>query len=185
MLELINDILDLSKIEAGKSVLNEEDIDVSKVLGLCLTLVKERASDAGIHIECDAVANLPALHVDGRKFKQILINLLSNAIKFTPYGGRVTIKTRTHPEDGYVFQVTDTGIGIAHADLPLAFSPFQQIDSALNRKYDGTGLGLPLAKALVELHGGFLDLQSEIDVGTTVTVCFPADRIILVATTGT
>ncbi len=110
-------------------------------------------------------------------FKQILINLLSNAIKFTPNGGKVTIKSWPHPDDGYVFQVTDTGIGIALADIPKALSPFQQIDSDLNRKYEGTGLGLPLTKALVELHGGSLDLQSEVDVGTAVTVRFPAERI--------
>ena len=179
LLELITDILDLSKIEAGKNELHEENIDVSKALGSCLTLVKERAEEAGVEIECDTASNLPALLADERKLKQILINLLSNAIKFTPDGGKVTIRIRPHEADGYVFQIADTGIGIALADFPKAMTPFQQIDSDLNRKYEGTGLGLPLTKALVELHGGSLDMESEVGVGTTVTVRFPAERIVL------
>ena len=144
----------------------------------CLTLVKERAEEAGVLIESDAASNLPALYVDERKFKQILINLLSNAIKFTPAGGKVTIRTWFHSDDGYVFQFADTGIGIALADIPKALTPFQQIDSALNRKYEGSGLGLPLSKTLAELHGGSLGLQSEVGVGTTVTVRFPAERVV-------
>ncbi|MFP6731534.1 MAG: PAS domain-containing sensor histidine kinase [Alphaproteobacteria bacterium] len=178
LLELINDILDLSKIEAGKTELNDEIVDVMRVLKSCLTLVKERAQAGGLELSCDAASNLPALYIDERKLKQILINLLSNAIKFTPTGGKVTIRIWSHSDDGYVFQVADTGIGIALIDIPKALAPFSQIDSDLNRKYDGTGLGLPLTKALAELHGGSLDLQSEVGVGTTVTVRFPAERIV-------
>ena len=178
LLELINDILDLSKIEAGKTELHEENVDVSRALGSCLTLVQERVEEAGVEIECDTASHLPALYADERKFKQILINLLSNAIKFTPTGGKVTIRTWSRKDDGYVLQIADTGIGIALADIPKALAPFSQIDSNLSRKYEGTGLGLPLTKALAELHGGSLDLQSEVDVGTTVTVRFPAERIV-------
>ena len=141
-------------------------------------MINERAEKAGVEIEWNTASNLPALYADGRMFKQILINLLSNAIKFTPAGGKVTIKSWSHPEDGYVLQITDTGIGIALADIPKALSAFQQIDSDLNRKYEGSGLGLPLTKSLVELHGGSLDMQSEVGVGTTVTVRFPAERIV-------
>ena len=177
LLEIINDILDLSKIEAGKIELYEENVDVSKVLVSCLTLVNERAEEAGIEIECDAASNLPALYADERKIKQILINLLSNAIKFMPSGGKITIRIWFRSDDGYVLQVADTGIGIALTDIPKALAPFQQVDSALNRKYEGTGLGLPLTKALVELHGGSLGLQSELGIGTTVTVRFPAERV--------
>ena len=177
LLDLINDILDLSKVEAGKTELQEEHVDVSRALGSCLTLVRERAKEAGVDIERDTQSNLPALNADGRKFKQIFINLLSNAIKFTPSGGKITIRVWYRSDDGYVLQVADTGIGIALADIPKALSPFQQVDSDLNRKYDGTGLGLPLTKALAELHGGSLDLQSEVGVGTTVTIRFPAERI--------
>ena len=118
-----------------------------------------------------------ALFADERKVKQILINLLSNAVKFAPSGGTVTIRCWCHGGDGYVLQVAGTGIGIALEDIPRALRPFQQVDSDLNRKYQGTGLGLPLTKALAELHGGSLDLQSEVGVGTTVTVRFPAERI--------
>ncbi|MEE9196117.1 MAG: ATP-binding protein, partial [Alphaproteobacteria bacterium] len=130
----------------------------------------------------DLVSEVPdgiaALRADARKLKQILVNLLSNAIKFTPDGGKVTLKIWSSAESGFVFQVIDTGIGIALEDIPKALAPFQQIDSGLNRRHEGTGLGLPLTKSLVELHGGSLELQSEAGVGTTVTVRFPAERII-------
>ena len=181
LLEFINNILGLSKIEAGKTELHEEIIDVSKALLSCLTLVKERAEEAGVDIANDAAPDLPALHADERKFKQIVINMLSNAIKFTPRDGKVTIKIWCNMDSGYVLQIIDTGIGIAFADIPKALAPFTQLDSDLNRKYEGTGLGLPLTKALAELHGGSLDLQSEIGVGTTVTVRFPAERIVTIS----
>ena len=181
LLALISDILDLSKIEAGKLELYEEDVDVARTIRSCLTLVKERAGHGGLTLESQIPPELPALRADERKLKQILINLLSNAVKFTPAGGTVTIKSWLHPDDGYMCQVTDTGIGIALEDIPKALAPFKQIDSQLNRKYEGTGLGLPLTKSLVELHGGSLDLQSEVGVGTTVTVRFPAERIVLQA----
>ena len=162
----------------------QEDIDVSRALDSCLILVKERAEKGSVEIVCDTASHLPALHADERKFKQILINLLSNAIKFTPSGGKITVRTWCRSGDGYLLQVADTGIGIALADIPKALAPFQQVDSDLNRKYEGTGLGLPLTKALAELHGGSLDLQSEVGVGTTVTVRFPAERIVIQTTSG-
>jgi len=138
-----------------------------------------------VEIDCDVASDLPALTADQRKLKQILLNLMSNGIKFTPAGGRLTVKAWFGADDGYVFQVSDTGIGIALEDIPKALAPFSQIDSDLNRKYEGTGLGLPLTKALAELHGGSLDLCSEVGVGTTVTVCFPAERAASIAATGT
>ena len=110
--------------------------------------------------------------------KQILFNMLSNAIKFTPPGGKVTIRAWHNRQSGYVIQVEDTGIGMALDDIPKALSRFGQIDSTLGRKYEGTGLGLPLTKSLAELHGGSLDLQSALGVGTTVTVRFPAGRLL-------
>ncbi len=178
LLELINDILDLSKIEAGKADLYEETVNVMAAIRSCLVLVKERAHSGGVTL-CEELADgLAPLLADQRKLKQILINLLSNAIKFTPSGGTVTIRAGCRPDAGYVFQVRDTGIGIAADDIPLALTPFKQLDSDLNRKFDGTGLGLPLTKSLVEMHGGSLDLQSEVGVGTTVTVRLPARRIV-------
>ncbi len=109
--------------------------------------------------------------------KQILVNLLSNSVKFTD-AGEVTLRAWCRMDSGYVFQIVDTGIGIASDDIPKALSRFGQVDGDVNRQYEGTGLGLPLTKALVEQHGGSLDLQSEVGVGTTVTVRFPAERIV-------
>ena len=184
LLKIINDILDLSKIEAGEADLHEEATEVPMVVRSCLNLVKERAEAGGVSLELDLANGLAPLYVDERKLKQILINLLSNAIKFTPAGGEVTIRAWSRPDTGYVFQVSDTGIGIALEDIPTALNPFKQLDSDLNRRFDGTGLGLPLTKSLVEMHSGSLDLQSEVDGGTIVTVRFPAERIVSETATG-
>ena len=179
LLDHINEILELSKIEAGKSELREVNVDVSRALDSCLTMVGGLAREAGVEIICDYERDVPALFADERKFKQIMINLLSNAIKFTPSSGRVTLKIWYRRENGFLFQIIDNGIGIALANIPKVLAPFQQIDSDLNRKYEGTTLGLPLTKSFVELHGGSLDLQSEFGAGTIVTVRFPAERIVL------
>ena len=178
LLGLINDILDLSKIESGTDKLDEDKIEILEIIRSALKLVGHRASKGGIEIELELADQLPALRADERKLKQILVNLLTNAIKFTDAGGEVTLRAWCRPDGGHVFQIVDTGIGIAPEDIPKALSRFGQVASDLNRKYEGTGLGLPLTKALVELHGGLLDLQSEPGVGTTVTVRFPAERII-------
>ena len=178
LLALINDILDLSKVDSGTDELHEENIEIAGTANAVVKLVMGLARSGNIKLELDVSDDIPLLYADERKVKQILLNLLSNAIKFTPEDGKVTLKIWSRTESGTVFQVTDTGIGIAFKDIPKAFSPFQQIDSGLNRKHDGTGLGLPLTKALVEMHGGYLDLQSEVGVGTTVTVRFPAQRMV-------
>ena len=185
LLNVINDILDLSKIEAGKVELHEETVNVSDIVEACVLLVKERAESEGLNLKSDVPEALPALYADERMVKQILINLLSNAIKFTPAGGEVSIKVWSRPDAGYVFQIADTGIGIALEDIPVILTPFKQADGALDRKFDGTGLGLPLSKSLTEMHGGSFDLQSEVGIGTTVTVRFPAERIVSLSATGT
>ncbi|MCH8197089.1 MAG: hypothetical protein IH904_03305 [Proteobacteria bacterium] len=178
LLDLINDILDLSKIESGTDELLEDKIEIPQIIRSALKLVGPRAQQRGINIELELPDQLPALRADERKLKQILVNLLSNAVKFTDAGGEVTLRAWCRMDSGYVFQIADTGIGIAPEDIPKALSRFGQVDGDLDRKFEGTGLGLPLTKALVELHGGYLDLQSEVSVGTTVTVRFPAERII-------
>ena len=178
LLDLINDILDLSKIESGTEQLYENDIRIAEVLGSILTLVKGRAQKGAVELAFDVEEDLPVLRADHRKLKQILVNLLANAIKFTPEGGRVTLKAWCRGDSGHVFQVIDTGIGMRLEDIPRALAPFEQVDSDLNRKFEGTGLGLPLTKALAELHGGTLDLQSQLGSGTTATVRFPAERIV-------
>ena len=178
LLALINDILDLSKVESGMDDLHEEDVDAPRLAQSVMRLVRQRAHEGGLELEESVPCDLPAFRADERKLKQMLVNLLTNAVKFTRPGGKVTLRAWCDANSGLAFQVADTGIGIATEDIPKAMSQFGQVDSALNRRYQGTGLGLPLTKALVESHGGTLDLQSEVGVGTTVTIGLPAARIV-------
>jgi PAS domain S-box-containing protein len=176
LLDLINDVLDLSKIESGEYELNEEAIDIEPLVRAAIRLVQQRAEKGQIELIVDLQEGLPHLWADRRKVTQILVNLLSNAIKFTEAAGRVTLTARCREDSEFVFQVIDTGIGMAPTDVPRALTQFTQVDSNLNRKIEGTGLGLPLTKALAELHGGSLELQSEIGLGTVTTVRFPSHR---------
>jgi PAS domain S-box-containing protein len=179
LLALINDVLDLSKIEAGQMQLHEQTIDVPAVIRSAMGFMAERAREGGVTLAAELGPDpLPLLLADRRMVMQILANLLSNAVKFTPSGGRVAVKAWYGPHGGYVVQVVDNGIGMALDDIPKALARFGQVDSGLQRAHEGTGLGLPLTKSLTELHGGSLDLQSEIGVGTTVTVRFPAERVV-------
>jgi PAS domain S-box-containing protein len=178
LLDVINDILDLSKIEAGKLELNDETFDPETMIENSLRLVKERAKSRNVEMSLGIAKRLPRLRGDQRKVMQVLTNLLSNAVKFTPSGGAVTIEMDVNPAQELRISVVDTGIGIAPEDIDKALTPFGQVDSALSRKFEGTGLGLPLAKSLVELHGGVLDLESVVGSGTRVTVRFPSERLV-------
>jgi PAS domain S-box-containing protein len=178
LLELIEDILDLSRIEVGKLKLYEEKVDAVKVVQACMMILRSRAEAGRIDIRTRLPKELPSLMADARKLKQILLNILSNAIKFTPAGGSVTLEACVEKDGAFVFMVRDTGIGIACEQLPTALAPFGQVDGSLSRKYQGTGLGLPLTKALVELHGGKIELTSVVDIGTEVTIRFPKSRIV-------
>lgn len=178
LLRLLNDILELSRIEIGKDEMSEDNIEVSQVVQSALWQVQDNADHRGIEIETAIADGLPQLCADQRKIKQILVNLLSNAIKFSTRNSKIRLNVSCSPERGHVLQVVDDGIGIASNDIPKALTQFVQIDGELNRNHSGTGLGLPLVKALTELHGGTLELASEIHVGTTVTVRFPAARIV-------
>ena len=178
LLSLINDILDLSKVESGNAELYEEDLSFARVVESILNIMKHHAIEGDIELRIEIPDDLPLFFADERKIKQVLMNVLSNAIKFTRPGGNVTIAASASAENGFVFQVRDTGIGIAEEDIPSAFAKFRQIDSDLNREYEGTGLGLPLAKGLVELHGGTIGLESRIRLGTAVTVRLPPERIV-------
>lgn len=176
LLEVINDILDISKIETGKFEIREGVVAVARVVDACVRLVQGRAAEAGVALTVEVSDELPPLRADERMVKQILLNLLSNAVKFTPKGGSVTVSAAVN--DGALeIIVADTGIGIAEADIPKVMTPFFQVDSSFNKKFPGTGLGLPLANAMTELHGGTLRLQSTVSVGTTATVRFPAERL--------
>jgi signal transduction histidine kinase len=176
LLSLINEILDLSKLEAGQFELHEESVDLAAAIQECLHLVEPQAQKAKIGLDKAIDAELPMIRADDRRMRQILINLLSNAVKFTPEDGRVRISV-SRRNGGLAIAVSDTGIGMTPDQIPIALEPFRQIDSKLSRKYEGTGLGLPLTKHLVELHGGTLHIESRINLGTTVTIFLPPERI--------
>ena len=178
LLTLINDILDLSKIEARQANLREEQVDIGEVFTSCGRLVAERAQRGTIELDIQSADGIPAIWADRIKLKQILLNLLSNAIKFTPPGGKVTLSAVRLGNRDVAITVVDTGIGMRAQDIPIALQPFRQIESTLARRHEGTGLGLPLTKAIVEMHGGTLTVQSVPGKGTTVTATMPAERVI-------
>jgi signal transduction histidine kinase len=177
LLALINDILDMSKIKAGRFELNEETLDLGAVVDSCVQSMSPQAEKAVIRLDVTMPDALPRVCADGRRLRQILLNLLANAIKFTPEGGRVHVGVGVD-HDRLAVTVADTGIGMSAEQISIAFEYFGQIDSKLSRRHAGTGLGLPITKQLVELHGGALEIASEPGVGTTVTVVLPAERII-------
>ncbi|HVO17105.1 MAG TPA: HAMP domain-containing sensor histidine kinase, partial [Alphaproteobacteria bacterium] len=178
LLSIINDILEVSKIEAGEVDLQEQLLDVGVVFRDVERIVHSRADEAGIRFEVGKPDSLPALYADERKIKQILLNLVSNGIKFTPAGGFVRVEARLGEDGGIEIEVSDNGIGIAEEDIPRALERFGQVADVMTRKHSGTGLGLPLAIGMVELHGGRLEITSEVGKGTTVTVKFPPDRTV-------
>ena len=177
LLALINDILNLSKLEAGQMALDETEIDVHAMIDASAKFIETQARRAGLQLTVSIENDLPWLWGDERRLQQVLINLLSNAVKFTPRGGQIRVSA-VKSDNGLAIAVSDTGIGIAPEDIPRAMAPFGQVDSALTRKHEGTGLGLPLAKQLVELHGGSFALESAVGVGTTVTLLLPPERTI-------
>jgi PAS domain S-box-containing protein len=178
LLELVNDVLDLSKLEAGKLDLRETDIVLPELIEECLALVRARAESGGVRLSSEAPGALPMLRADARSLKQLLLNFLSNAVKFTPEGGQVSVSAAAEPGAGFTLSVTDTGIGMTKADIDVALQPFGQIDSKLARRHDGTGLGLPICRSLMELHDGELRVASTPNVGTTLTAWFPPHRIV-------
>nr|CAI78595.1 signal transduction histidine kinase [uncultured Aminicenantes bacterium] len=182
LLDLINDILDVSAIEAGKMTLHEDSINVATIAKEAFHVVECLAVENQVMLAYDIAENLPPLFVDERRFKQIVLNLASNAIKFTPPGGSVTLGLRLDDQGRHTLSVTDTGIGMSADELKNALTPFGQLNSHLARRHDGTGLGLPLTKGLVELHDGTLDITSTKGTGTIVTVVFPATRTTTVPT---
>jgi signal transduction histidine kinase/DNA-binding response OmpR family regulator len=171
LLELINDLLDFSKIEAGKEELNLENIELEEMGQACLYLFEERCSQRGLQLSMEIAPDLSTCDADRRRLKQILVNLLSNAVKFTD-SGSITLEIKKAGEQ-VLFCVCDTGIGIAPSDRESIFQPFHQIDSGLNRKYEGTGLGLALSRKLAQLHNGEITLDSELGRGSCFTLHLP------------
>ncbi len=178
LLRVINDILEIAKIEAGQLDLREDVFDLGEALEVCSKMAVEQRENAGVTLEQKGQDHLPDLWGDEGKFQKILIELLSNAIKFTPEGGTVTLAAEVEDGGDLKLTVSDTGIGIAAKDLDSVLTPFSQVESTYCRSHEGTGLGLPISRAFVELHGGSLTMESEEGVGTTVTVRFPAERLV-------
>jgi signal transduction histidine kinase len=177
LLNIINDVLDMAKIEAGHATPDEEMFDLGEEILAALRMVATRAEVGGLRLQSRIEPGLPAIRADRRMIKQILVNLLSNAVKFTPRGGQVVVSAAREADGSLVIAVSDTGIGIAAEDLERVLQPFAQADTGLARRYEGTGLGLPICKALAELHGATLTITSTVGRGTTVTVRFDAARV--------
>ena len=173
---IINSILEMIKAEAGRLELRESPAELGDIVGLVLRLTVPQANAADIEIKTSLAPDLPNLLCDEQKLRQVLLNLLSNAIKFTPKGGRIEVTAHAETDGAIVMAIHDTGIGIAAEDIPKALEPFSQIDSVISRSYEGTGLGLSLSTAMIELHGGTLTLESTPGQGTTVTLRFPPKR---------
>ena len=174
LLALIDALLDLAKIEAGRMELHEETGDVQDCVDRTLAMCRPVASAKDVDLVLGGIPRI-AFRADRQKVVQSLLNVVSNAIKFTPAGGRVTVSA-AHRRDGLAFVVADTGIGIAEKDIPKVFEAFRQVESGRSMNAKGTGLGMPLTRHLIELHGGTVSLESEVGVGTTVTILLPADR---------
>ncbi|MBY0511725.1 MAG: hypothetical protein K2P94_16425 [Rhodospirillaceae bacterium] len=175
---IINDILDLSKVEAGKAQLEEEPTTITALIDQVAVLMHHAINHAGLTLDVAIEPQLPEVLVDARKFDQVLLNLISNAVKFTPQGGRIRIESRRNADGGIAVRVSDTGIGIASDEIHDVLKPFVQSRDAERRRVQGTGLGLPLADQLVKLHGGTMTLASTRGEGTTVTIQLPASRVL-------
>ena len=183
LLKIINDILDLSKIESGTYTLDETDFDTKQTIDSVVVLTEVRAREKNVALTVIPPNDMLRLRADERTLKQMLLNLLTNAIKFTRSGGTVRISTHHNRDGSFEICVTDTGIGIAEKDMKTVFTEFGQVESAYSRSQQGTGLGLPLTKSLIELHGGTIGLVSEPNVGTTASLKFPPDRVVIGAPT--
>lgn len=175
LLSLINDLLDLSKIEAGKFDLEEEQINLGNIISVCRRLIEPTAQAKNITITKDA-AYLPPVWVDERAMRQVFLNVLSNAVKFTEPGGEIAIRSSLSDTGEITVSISDSGIGMAPEDIPRALQPFEQVSSALTRGHAGTGLGLPMVASLLHLHGGEVRVESELGKGTTVHLKLPASR---------
>lgn len=178
LLELINDILDVSAIEVGRLDLREDRVEIKNLVNVAVRFIQHRADQGSVHLHVDINDDLPWLYADERRMKQILLNLLSNAVKFTPAEGTVSLRAYANDDDELIISVIDTGIGMDEKEMAKAMTQFGQVDRGNIAKHEGTGLGLPLTKGLVELHQGTLDITSDKSVGTKVTVKFPKERIV-------
>jgi len=178
LLELINDILDVSAIEAGALELYEENVSLIDVVEVSSRLIRPQVKAGQVTITSSFDPEIPMIYADVRRVKQVFLNLLSNAVKFTPRAGEVTVSAQFNDNGSLAVAFADTGIGMDEEEVTKALSTFGQVDSGLDRKHEGTGLGLPLTKGLMRLHGGTLEIESEKGHGTLITVTFPKERVI-------
>jgi signal transduction histidine kinase len=176
LVAVINDILDLSKIEAGRITLRETDVDLRAALETVVAEVDERAEAADIQLEVEIAPALPHLHADAQRIRQVVHNVVSNALKFTPPGGRVTIAASAGADGSVEIFVSDSGIGMEESDIPVALTNFGQIEQSMTRSHEGTGLGLPLSVAFLDMHGARMDITSRKGFGTTIAIVFPPER---------
>jgi signal transduction histidine kinase len=173
LLTVINNVLDLTKSQSGQLQLVFEPLDLGEVVGSCATIMRDLCARAELRLDVSVPREELVMSGDAAKLRQILLNLMSNAVKFTEPGGEVSVTVERAANSEVLMRVRDTGIGMSSEDIPVALAPFGQVDSRLSRRYEGTGLGLPLTKVLVELHGGSISLESRIGFGTVVTVILP------------
>lgn len=176
LLMLVDALLDVSRLEAGTYAIEEEMLAVAPLAEGCIEAFRPVAAQTGVALSAGIAPDLPRLRADRRALRRILLNLLSNAMRFTPRGGRVEMRAAAG-EDGLAITVSDTGVGIAEAEIALALEPFGKLDDGLDRRHGGLGLGLPLARALARLHGGDLEVESRPGEGTSVTLRLPAGRL--------
>lgn len=178
LLSVINDILDISKIQSGRYTLDSREINVDEIIQSSITSFRLMASEAGVALVPVVAIDLPAVRGDSVKLRQIFTNLISNAIKFTPRGGSVTIEALRISNGGVAILIRDTGVGMTADEISVALTPFGQVDGSRSRWREGTGLGLPIAKALVELHGGTIDIRSQKGRGTEVAITLPSRNMV-------
>lgn len=174
LLAVINDILDISKIQSGKYTLDAREVELGDLVNTAVAGFKANATSLGLELEAVVSPDLPAVRGDPGKLRQVLNNLISNAVKFTPPGGSVRVSAKAGEDDGAIISVRDTGVGMTEEEVKLSLTPFAQVDASHSRWREGVGLGLPIAKALVQLHGGKLKVNSSKSIGTEVIVTLPS-----------
>jgi two-component system cell cycle sensor histidine kinase PleC len=181
LLRIINDVLDVSKIEAGKLELQESETDIRAIAQSGVKLMSQSAFESGVTLTLDLPPDLPMIMGDELRIKQVLLNLLSNAVKFSQRGGTVTVGAELRADSCLAVWVADTGIGMSETEVTTAMKPFRQVVNSLSRAHNGIGIGLSLVDGIVGLHGGRLELNSAPQMGTTVTVIFPRERVLSAA----
>jgi len=179
LLTVINNILDISKLHSGSFMLDATDLQVADAIDDCLRNFGKAISDHGLSLSCSIASDLPVIQGDEQKLRQTFTNLVGNAIKFTPPGGSITIEAAKAPNSDIVVVIRDTGVGMSEEEIRVALAPFGQADASRSRWREGSGLGLPIAKALVDLHGGTIEIRSTKGQGTEVTVTLPTVNLTL------